>query len=124
VKTIFNWRERFRENPEGTGLVIGGLIGAAVALSVAIISLLLNRADVLASPGGGEAHYGLLIGFVILPLTFLAGAPWSIIALGLGHGKAVSAIVGGVLGLIINGSACGWYVGLRAKTRLGSKDTN
>jgi hypothetical protein len=62
VKTILNWREKFRENPEGTGLVIGGLIGAAVALSVAIISLLLNHADVVASPGGGEAHYGLLIG--------------------------------------------------------------
>jgi hypothetical protein len=111
-------REKYDKDPVRTGPMIGALIGAVAALSVTIISLLLHFTDV--TQGGGESHYGLLIGFVILPLTFLAGAPWSLIGLVAsqsGHGHSALAIYGGVIGLIINGSLFGWAVGARAKRR-------
>jgi len=116
---LINLHERFQQYPVWTGTVIGASIGALVALSIATISLLLYQTDV--ANHASDAGYGLLIGFVILPLTFFVSAPWSLIGLSFGHAQAAGALIGSVLGLIINGAICGWSVGKRAKARSARK---
>jgi hypothetical protein len=117
----FRLGERYQADPVRIGPLIGAIYGGIVTLCVTVICLLLHFSDVVTSPAGGESHYGLLIGFVILPLAFLAGAPWSIPFLVLsqfGHGLVAYAVVGVVLGILINGSIIGLIVGMRARARV------
>jgi hypothetical protein len=113
---LINLHERIQQYPVWTGTVMGASIGVLVALSIATISLLLYQTDA-ANHASGGAGYGLLIGFVILPLTFVVSAPWSFIGLMFVHAQAAGGIIGSVLGLIINGPICGRTVGKRAKAR-------
>ena len=119
----FGLGKKFQANPVRIGPLIGALYAGVITLGVAAICLLMHFTDV--SSGGGESHYGLLIGFVILPLAFLAGAPWSIPFLVLsqsGHGLVAYAIVGVVLGLLLNGAIIGLLFGMRARARTARRD--
>lgn len=112
-------RIAFDKNPARIGPLIGALYGGIVTLCVTVICLLMHFSDVLSKTN--ESQYGLLIGFVILPLAFLASAPWSLPFLMFSqssHGLAGYAIVGIVLGMLINGSIIGLIVGMRARARI------
>ena len=117
----FSLEEKYKSDPVCIGALMGALYAAFITVALTVICLLLHFTDVVSSPAGGESHYGLVIGFVILPLAFLAGAPWSIPFLVLsqsGHNLAAWAIVGVVLGLLTNGTIIGLLVGMRARTRI------
>lgn len=117
----FSLEEKYKSDPVCIGALMGALYAAFITVALTVICLLLHFTDVVSSPAGSESHYGLVIGFVILPLAFLAGAPWSIPFLVLsqsGHNLAAWAIVGVVLGLLTNGTIIGLLVGMRARTRI------
>jgi hypothetical protein len=116
----FKLRDKYLANPVRIGPLIGVMYAGIVALCVAAVCLLLHFSDVLYSPSG-ESHNGLLIGFVIGPLTMLAGAPWSIAIFAVSQKNSywpAIAVFGAALGLLINGSIIGLIVGMRARARI------
>jgi hypothetical protein len=118
---LFRLDKKYLADPVRIGALIGALYGGLITLTVIAICLLLHFTDIVSSPAGGESHYGLLIGFVILPLAFLAAAPWSIpffILSQCGHGLVAYAYVGIVLGLLISASIIGLLVGVKARARI------
>lgn len=108
----------FNDAPFRTGIFFGLFIGGGLLLSAFTISVLLL---VLDSIGGGTGGAGGIIGFVIVPIAMIAGAPWSTWVL---QSSAKYFLWGIAIGDLINGLLLGILIGVVAKVRQMLKSRN
>lgn len=105
----------YRNAPIKSGLLVGifgGLLIIVVAGALSLFLIMLEKGS------GGVGGAGGLIGFVVLPAVFFAGAPWSLFLFGDTpslYGLALPVIVG----VSINSIIVGTIIGMVAKVRNG-----
>jgi len=102
----------FKTRPILSGL----LCGIGVAITIILIAFIVAIYFVVLEKSTGDVGgAGGLIGFIILPLLILLGAPWSIFIFGVDDFQ--SMVTGIVIGLFLNGLFIGFIYGLYRKIR-------
>jgi len=96
----------------------GLLIAALVTFGLIVIAALLLGFDKVMQPDHGTG-LSLINGFLILPLTIVAGLPWSLLALKYGDSPTVGVPIL-VAGVLLNGAIIGAVVGTLRKAMRGA----
>ena len=102
--------EYFADKPILTYSLTGIAIATASLSAAAVLIIVLYLLD-MTFPLGGGAGFSLLTGFVIGPIVFIAGLPWSLeAALGVASTSWTIGVM--VTSVLLNGLLIGFVVGV------------
>jgi phosphate/sulfate permease len=101
------------ENPVSGYMLVGVGMATTLLLCAGLLVLALH---IVANVSGDESGVGGIMGFMIIPLVGLAGAPWSVLGVRDGNGSLFLLWI--VLGPLINGALIGAVFGYIAARRM------
>ena len=104
------WPKYFANKPILTASLTGIAIAAVGLAWVVVLMAVLYGLDQI-FPSGGGAGFSLLDGFVIAPIVFIAGLPWSLEA-DLGGANTAWTIGVMVASFLLNGLLVGFVIGV------------